>query len=111
MATLLSARRPIVANTFAAAAELAQLAPATITLLSDTDMTAYREAILNAIDSPPAACAFDSVLEQRSPEAVAAHYVSTLRSSARIAVPATVGRRVRAAVRARCAPALKPPHH
>ena len=69
MATLLSARRPIVANKFAVAAELEQLAPGTITLLSDTDMGAYRQAVLEPAGTAPPASAFDSLLEQRSPEA------------------------------------------
>ena len=129
MATLLSARRPVVANRFAAAVELARLAPAAVTLLSDVDLATYREAILDAVGSPPAASAFDPVLEQLSPEAIAEHYVNTLRASTRTAeartslgsarewlrgtnaVRSIVGRRLRAAMRAWRAPVFKPPHH
>ena len=128
MATLLSARRPIVANEFAVAAELAQLAPGTITLLSDTDMGAYRQAVLDAAGTAPPASAFDPVLEQRSPAASAAHYLRTLRAAARggdggtglqvarewlrgsNAANTAVARRLRAAVRGWRAPMLKPPH-
>ena len=128
MATLLSARRPVVANEFAVAAELAQLAPGAITLLSDTDMGAYREAVLDAVGTAPPASAFDPVLEQRSPEASAAHYLRTLRAAARAgdgrtglqlarerlrgnnAGDTAVGRRLRAAVRGRRAQVLKSPH-
>ena len=127
MATLLSARRPIVANKFAVAAELEQLAPGTITLLSDTDMGAYRQAVLDAAGTAPPASAFDSLLEQHSPEATAAQYLSTLRAAARTddgrtglqlarerlrgsnAAHSAVGRRLRTAVRAWRAPVLKPP--
>lgn len=85
MATLLSARRPIVANEFAAAAEMAQFAPGTITLLSDTDVSPYRRAVLDAVCTPPPTGAFDSLLKQRSPEAIAANYLTTLRAAARTA--------------------------
>jgi glycosyltransferase involved in cell wall biosynthesis len=80
MSTLLSARRPLVANDFALAAELAELAPDAITLVSDTDMDAYRRAVVAAAAADPPPSAFDDVLEQRSPEAIAGRYVDTLRS-------------------------------
>lgn len=82
MSTLLSARRPIVANDFALAAELAELAPEAITLVSDTDMDAYRRAIVGAVAADPPSSAFDHVLEQRSPDAIADRYLNTLRAVA-----------------------------
>lgn len=90
MSTLLSARRPIVASDFAMAAELARLAPGTIRLVSDTDVGAYRRAVLDATGSTQPASAFDSILEQRSPESVAGCYLSVLRAAA---ASGTAGRR------------------
>jgi glycosyltransferase involved in cell wall biosynthesis len=80
MATLLSARRPIVAADFAVAADLARLAPETIVLVPDSDMDAYRRAVTRAVASPPPPVAFTHLLEQLSPEAIAAQYLDTLRS-------------------------------
>ena len=82
MSTLLSARRPIVANHFDVAAELAELAPGAITLLSDTDMGAYREAVLDARASPRRRCVRPGPGAALA-EASAAHYLRTLRAAAR----------------------------
>jgi glycosyltransferase involved in cell wall biosynthesis len=82
MSTLLSARRPIVASDFAVAGELAELAPDAITLVSDSDLETYRQAIVQAAAADPPLSSFDEVLEQRSPEAIAARYLDTLRAAA-----------------------------
>jgi glycosyltransferase involved in cell wall biosynthesis len=82
MSTLLSAQRPIVANRFELAAELADLAPEAITLVSGDHLDAYRAAVIEAAASDPPPSAFDSVLRRRAPEAIAAQYLETLRAVA-----------------------------
>lgn len=82
MSTLLSARRPIVANDFALAAELANLAPEAITLVSDDDAVAYRAAVIQVAARNPPAQAYESVLRQRAPDTIATHYLETLRAVA-----------------------------
>jgi glycosyltransferase involved in cell wall biosynthesis len=80
MSTLLSARRSIVASDFALATELAELAPEAITLVADADMAAYRDAVVRAAGTEAPASAFDAVLQQRSPDTIAAQYLDTLRA-------------------------------
>ena len=82
MSTLLSARRPIVANDFAVAEELKELAPDAIALVPDTDLASYRDAVVDAATTTPPPRAFDAILEQRSPEAIAGQYLATLRAVA-----------------------------
>jgi glycosyltransferase involved in cell wall biosynthesis len=82
MATLLSARRPIVASDFAGARELKQLAPDAITLVPGTDLATYRGAVIEAAGEAPPPQAFDAILERRSPEAIAGRYLDTLRAAA-----------------------------
>jgi glycosyltransferase involved in cell wall biosynthesis len=82
MSTLLSARRPIVANDFALAAELANLAPEAITLVSDDDLVAYRAAVIQIASRNPPPQAYESVLRQRAPDTIATHYLETLRAVA-----------------------------
>jgi hypothetical protein len=72
-----------VANDFAVAGEMAQLAPEAITLVRDTHVGAYREAVVNATSAPAPPSAFDSIIEQRSPGAIASRYLGTLRAAAR----------------------------
>jgi glycosyltransferase involved in cell wall biosynthesis len=82
MSTLLSARRPIVANHFEAAAELTELAPEAITLVTGDDLGAYREAVIDVARSDPSPGVFDEVLRRRAPDAIAAQYLETLREAA-----------------------------
>jgi glycosyltransferase involved in cell wall biosynthesis len=82
MSTLLSARRPIVANRFEVASELADLAPEVITLVAGDHPDAYRAAVVGAAASDPPQSAFESVLRRRAPEAIAAQYLETLRAVA-----------------------------
>jgi glycosyltransferase involved in cell wall biosynthesis len=82
MSTLLSARRPIVANRFEVASELADLAPEAITLVAGDHPDAYRGAVIEAAASDPPQSVFDSVLRRRAPEAIAAQYLDTLRAVA-----------------------------
>jgi glycosyltransferase involved in cell wall biosynthesis len=82
MSTLLSARRPIVANHFELAAELTGLAPEAITLVSDNDLGAYRAAIVDAVRRSPAPSAFDALLDQHDPHEIATQYLETLRTAA-----------------------------
>lgn len=82
MSTLLSGRRPIVANDFAVAEELKRLAPDAITLMPDSDIASYREAVVDAATEAPPSQAFDAVLQRRSPEAIAGQYLATLRAVA-----------------------------
>ena len=80
MSTLLSARRPIVANDFALAAELANLAPKAITLVSDDDVGAYRAAVIQAASRNPPPRAYESVLGQRAPDTIGDSHLETLRA-------------------------------
>ena len=81
MSTLLSARRPIVANRFEVAAELAELAPGAITLVDGDDLEAYRAAVVDVAGSDPSPSMFDAVLRRRAPDAIAAQYLETLRAA------------------------------
>jgi glycosyltransferase involved in cell wall biosynthesis len=81
LSTLLSARRPVVANHFEAAAELTELAPGAITLVNGDDLESYREAVIDVAGSDPSPSVFDEVLRRRSPDAIAAQYLETLRAA------------------------------
>jgi glycosyltransferase involved in cell wall biosynthesis len=82
MSTLLSARRPIIANDIAHATELAQLAPEAITVVNNADIRAYQHAIAKAAATTTPHTAFDPILTARSPTNIAAQYLTTLQAAA-----------------------------
>lgn len=84
MATLLSARTPIVANHFAYARDLQTLVPRGITTVEGLEVGRYRDAVMAMLDSRVGDDAFDTVLTQRAPRNIAEQYARVFRSVANV---------------------------